>query len=296
VVGLRNEQVEIAVIPELGAKVSSLVDRRTGRQWMWAAPEGPRFARVATGTAFSEGCLLGADECIPSIAPCAWRGIEMADHGEVWTQTWALDRDVLDQNRIVTRVQMPVSPLRLGRAISLNGTRITLAYELQNFSDDPFEYLWAFHPMMTLKDGDRLELPGEVESVRIDAAYGCPLGVRGDRWGWPVPMEGMDFSSFDLGPGDGAVKFYTEPLTTGWAAAVNDLTGERITFEFDVSLLDTIGVWINRGGWAGYQHFAIEPTDGAPDALDVAVGDWKRFKQLPASGTHSWSFTITVGE
>ena len=37
---LNNEEVELAVVPELGAKIVSLKNRRTGREWMWHPPDG----------------------------------------------------------------------------------------------------------------------------------------------------------------------------------------------------------------------------------------------------------------
>src|ERR1700677_4033036 len=38
VYGLRNEKVELRVLPELGARVVSLRDLHTGREWMWHPP------------------------------------------------------------------------------------------------------------------------------------------------------------------------------------------------------------------------------------------------------------------
>jgi hypothetical protein len=35
---LKNEEIEIAVVPELGARIISLMNLRTGREWMWHPP------------------------------------------------------------------------------------------------------------------------------------------------------------------------------------------------------------------------------------------------------------------
>jgi len=296
VIGLRSDEAEVAVLPALGSKVCSLVDRRTGREWMWAAPEGPRFARVPTASAFDEGCLLGADECIPTVAACTWAGLQMADHGEAWTEAWSVDRKALLKGSIVTTLKLPISPLEMQRAITLEGRTVRFAYELRSLSDAPFQYLWTFHPMMNIQEGDRLELPEEVRQVRVDSAFGCTLGERGDVLDWPRAAEDVDLSALDLGRAGGAVKVYTEPLKVGRAAAVNEATGDGLAFEFDTDLVNTIGLWINRGGWGGYHHFAIEPTNGAPDPLDMAAGDWNRCGELQPGQVHSWSFTITVGK
>ncbi len=90
------------------------------------------------------------------------------------------------------------------------------------------------------------------------------------------------------------VKLVTEPLKTGYAALWNERTGDCLAFEFDVKQIDTLGIWLTRGGWNGYHHVALEPTNGAPDALDIAVNEWKRFSSLPPGEMREWEFSITA--
>src|SRR5687767_6086711 len=112
IVGLRNETVELAVMPELGAKVSSLIQRQTGREWLWT-PQGAHYRRLPTGTPFDQSSIVGADECIPTIAPSRWRGRDLPDHGEAWSEEWTLDEAAFAQGAIVTNLRFPISPLWL---------------------------------------------------------------------------------------------------------------------------------------------------------------------------------------
>ena len=295
VIELVGEMVQVAVMPELGAKVISLVHRRTGREWMWKAPHSPQYVRLPTGSPFDQGPLVGGDECLPTLAPCRWRGLELTDHGEAWTEPFELDEGELQRGRIVTRLRLPVSPLWIQRALSVEGALIRFDYTLENLSNEPFEYIWAFHPMMTLEPGDRIILPDDCKRMRTDACFGgCPLGSRGDAWDWPRPDPTMDLSRLELGGEGRAVKLYTEPLSEGSAAIRNVNTGDRLTFEFETDEINTLGVWINRGGFGGFHHIALEPTNGAPDPLDVAVEDWKRFGCLRPNETKQWSFRIRL--
>ncbi|MBN1910315.1 MAG: hypothetical protein JW818_11290 [Pirellulales bacterium] len=295
VIELASEAVRIGVMPGLGAKVIHLLHVPTDRQWMWKAPRQPQFPRVPTGAPFDQGPLVGADECLPTIAPCRWRGLDLPDHGDAWTEAWELDRDATADGHVVTRLQLPISPLWMERRIRLSGEVVRFDYQLRNRSDEPFEYLWAFHPMMNLSPGDRLILPDDCRKVRTDTCLGgCPLGQRGDEWDWPAPVPGVDLARFDLGGPDRAVKLYTLPMNEGWATIQNEDSGESLTFRFDHKQLDTMGIWINRGGWNGYQHIAIEPTNAAPDALDLAVNEWKRHGCLQPDQTTSWGFSIEL--
>ena len=292
---LANDAVQIAVMPGLGAKVISLVHRLTGREWMWKAPRSPQYVRLPTGAPFDQGPLAGGDECLPTMAPCRWRGLELTDHGEAWTEPWKLEEDELQRGRLVTRLRLPISPLCVQRVLAIEGALIRFDYGLENLSNEPFEYVWAFHPMMALEPGDQIILPGGCKCVRTDACFGgCPLGSRGDEWDWPRPAPAIDLSRLELGGEGRAVKLFTEPLAEGNAAIWNTNTGERLTFEFDTDEIDTLGIWINRGGFGGFHHVALEPTNGAPDPLDVAVRDWKRFGRLGANEVRQWSFRIRL--
>ena len=90
------------------------------------------------------------------------------------------------------------------------------------------------------------------------------------------------------------MKLYTEPLTDGMAAIENESTGERLTFRFDPAELDTVGIWINGGALNGMDEVAIEPTSAAPDALDVAVRQWKRHGTVAPGETRRWSFVMEL--
>lgn len=293
-IGLRNDVTEIIVLPALGAKMISLRHLRSGREWMWA-PADARLRSVPSGTPFAESSLVGADECIPTIEACRWRGRQLPDHGEVWSEPWELDAEALGQDEIVTHLRLPISPLWLERRISLSGGSVHLAYSLRNLSDEPYEYLWAFHPLIQIQTGDRLILPSECNKIRIDSALNCPLEDRGAEWSWPQPVQGIDLHRLDLGGLRRAVKFYAAPLSTGAAAIWNEYTGDTVAFKFDVEQLPIIGVWINRGGWNGYEHMAIEPATGAPDSLEAAVNHWKAFATILPNGSRQWAFQIEMG-
>jgi len=67
VFGLRNEAVELALVPALGAKVISLRNLVTGYEWMWHPPTGMKLFRNHVGDDFATSTMTGWDEfCRPS--------------------------------------------------------------------------------------------------------------------------------------------------------------------------------------------------------------------------------------
>jgi galactose mutarotase-like enzyme len=296
IVGLRNDAIEIRVIPQLGSKICSLVNRRTAREWMWHPPGSRRYFRNKTGDAFAESTLVGADECLPTVAACRWQNRELTDHGEVWSEAWILDEDAFEGEKLVTRLRLPISPLQIERTICLQGSRVRISYKLENVADESLDYIWALHPMMAIEVGDRLILPKECSRLRLDATVvNCGLGERGQFIHYPQPSPGINLESLEFDRDSAAVKFFTEPLSTGRAALRNEHSGDYIIYSINPRELNTFGIWINRGGWSGYHHVAIEPTNGAPDPLDLAVSQWKRFSSLEPGEVRQWEVNIFVG-
>jgi hypothetical protein len=62
---------EVAV--DLGAKIISLKNIETGREWMWRPPGSFELFRNELGDPFERSTLVGADGCLPTIAPCKGR-------------------------------------------------------------------------------------------------------------------------------------------------------------------------------------------------------------------------------
>jgi galactose mutarotase-like enzyme len=290
---LRSETVELRIVPELGAKISSLHSRRTGREWMWSPPAA-RFFSNNLRDPFAESTLVGADECFPTVGPCPWADRDLPDHGEVWSQKWEIEAD---HDSITTTLQCPVSPFAISRRVALHGSEVNLRYSVKNTGTTEEAYLWAFHPLLNIAPGDRLELPAS--HFQADMSMNCPFGGWADQWDrqwdWPRPVNGIDLADMDFGPHRAAaVKLFTPSLREGRAALHNPHTGDRLEFLFALSEIDTLGIWINRGAWNDFHHVAIEPSLGAPDRLDIAAGRTKRCRHLPAGGAASWAFTLRL--
>jgi len=66
---LGNQEAEIAVVPELGAKIISLKSVRSGREWMWHPPGELELFHNSPEDDFSSSPLVGMDECLRPSSP-----------------------------------------------------------------------------------------------------------------------------------------------------------------------------------------------------------------------------------
>src|SRR5882672_5385838 len=90
---LSSRKLRITVVPELGAKIISLKDLHTGREWMWHPRGGLKLFRNRPGDDFSQSPLVGVDEGLPTVPLFFGRARELPDQGELWCIPWGGDGD-----------------------------------------------------------------------------------------------------------------------------------------------------------------------------------------------------------
>jgi hypothetical protein len=269
-----NEGVELAMVPELGAKIISLKNLRTGRQWLWHPKDHVHLFKNQPSDSFSTSPLAGIDECLPTILPCSWRGRQLPDHGEVWSQAWQVDEEDWRAGLLTAGVKLKTSPFFFKRTIELLGNEIRFDYQLSNLSAVEEYFIWAVHPLLRLVAGDELELPDSTREL-----------LNGNAW-----IKAIDTAV----PEQECAKVFARPVREAWVAIKNEAQADRLEFAWDAGENDTLGVWLSRGGWHGHHHFAIEPTNADNDSLAVAAGQ-KRCGAVAGHGTASWQIYLRVG-
>jgi galactose mutarotase-like enzyme len=255
VIGLINDDLAVEIVPALGARLLSLRDLRVGEEWMWRPADGRPLARHLLGSAFEHSTLAGAEECLPTVNACRSNERDLPDHGECWASAWTVATAALDGGSIATTLDLPRSPLRLERTITLDGPRVQLEYRLTSRSALPERWLWAFHPLYPLCPGDRLELPGQA-------------------------------SAPECAPGACTKAFY--PATEGRVALIR-AHGPRLTTTWSPAELPWLAVWITRGGWHGHHHLALEPTVAPADTPEHSA-----VPLIAPGATACWSIALTA--
>jgi len=135
-------------------------------------------------------------------------------------------------------------------------------------------FLWAFHPLLQLQPGDRLEIPPETRSLLPNPGW---LGALASA----VPEKNY-------------TKDFATPLSEGLAAIRNQNTGDQLQFEWSPEENDTLGLWLSRGGWHGHHHFAIEPTNAGTDTLALAA-EQRHHGVVPTMDSVAWQIRLRVG-
>ncbi|MCL4861571.1 MAG: hypothetical protein KJZ93_19290 [Caldilineaceae bacterium] len=291
----------LAILPELGAKVISLIDKASGYEYLWRNPGRPlRRARYAD--AYDRYDLSGWDECFPTISEVVypegpWQGIVAPDHGELWSLPWQWDHQG-DTLRMWTHsVRFAYSFERTFRFTEAGP--IEIHYTVYNPTPFPFKALWSMHPFLNVTPTSRVLLPPGVR-VRVELSSGERIGAFLSEHPWPLAQDrqGQPADLSRIGPrGEPSLeKLYTTPLPTGWAALQNEEEGPFLAFTFNPQLVPFVGVCHIRGWPDASPTYStiLEPCTGWPDRLDLAMTRGAGMV-IPAQGEYRWRVTLHLG-
>jgi galactose mutarotase-like enzyme len=292
-VSIASEVMEVSVLPDYGARVVGLRDRRTGRDWL--APGAPS-PQTGEGAVYRGAEAVGWDECFPTVSP--WDGTQtlwrrpLRDHGDLWGRPWSVD----EASRTVLATSFAGDLFRFSRTLSVDGPTLTAAYRLDNRAADDMPYLWALHGLLAVTPADRIVLPA-VDSATATYLQSGSHVLDANSVSWPETNGVLPFPLDAVqGPATGfAGKLYAEVPASASAAIGHD--GQWLRIGWDASIT-TLGIWLNYGGWPagpGSHHIAIEPTtapaDHLGDALDAGRAAW-----LKPGASASWTITLTLAE
>ncbi|MDP1730494.1 MAG: hypothetical protein Q8L54_04800 [Devosia sp.] len=292
VVWLENEAMRVGVNPAYGARVTSLVDKATGRDWIAPGGESPATGEDAVYLADE---AVGWDECFPTVAPwdatgTAWARV-LRDHGDLWGRPWAVEGASL--SALATAYETGEFSFR--RRLALRGTVLNAEYEVENRGAAGLPAMWALHALLRVTPDDRIVLP----SLKgVDATYlahgGRSLPIGNFRWPGPGPGMPIGLDAVHPVAEQFAAKLYASDVGIASASVGND--GGYLTIAWNADELAHVGLWLNYGGWpepGAVRHIAIEPTTAPVDDLGGAIANGTALMLAPG-GAKRWAVTLTL--
>lgn len=300
---LENDHLRVVIVPQQGAKIASIFDKRIRREWLIQPTKTP-IRPVPYGAPYIDYDMNSWDEMFPTIIECpyplegAFKGNHLPDHGEVWAMAWAV---VSSAGGVLTlSVEGRALPYQLTRSAALEDpATLRLSYKVTNTSRETLYYLWAAHPLYAVDEQTEIVLPPAVTEL-YNVHDVPPWGAHGSRYAFPHPAT-HDNKQWDLRRiGSAALKdcrkFYVSPeIRVSWAGLRQTDSGAWLRMEWDSQKMPYLGIWIDEGSYATIPTVALEPTNGFYDSLTTAY-DNQKAASLPPEMSHEWTVTVRVDD
>jgi hypothetical protein len=295
---LENSRIQAEFIPECGGKMASLINRETGYEYLLQGTEELYQDQPFEGR-FVDGECSGYDDMFPTIDIChyqnqPWKGVTMADHGEVWSIPWKYSNYEDTLNMWVSGIRFPYTLEKSVSFVSENTLR--LDYTLTNLSAFNFDFLWADHLMINVEAGTQVKVPDDC--IQAVSVLTNREGKFGDIINWPyfIDKDGNSYRG-DLIRSKKALGFekyyFNNRLTDGWCELNYPGNKNSLKISFPVRTVPYLGILMNEGGWNNLYHIIIEPCTVCYDRPDVAK-KYKQVSTLEAMNTYKWYVEIMI--
>jgi hypothetical protein len=295
---LESTKMRAEFIPECGGKMASLINRESGYEYLIQRKNDIYRDQPFDGT-FVDGECSGYDDMFPTIDICQyenepWKGIKMADHGEVWSLQWEHTQSHSVLNMKVKGIRFPYEIEKNISFVSENTLRID--YTLTNLSPFDFEFLWAGHLMINIEEGTEVKVPGDCRQAVTVLTNG--EGAFGDINDWPLfkDNQGRPYRADLCRPKEVRAfeKYYfRDKLTDGWCELIYPGNKNKLRISFPARQVPYLGILMNEGGWDDLYNIIIEPCTVCYDRPDVAK-KYAQVSKLEALGKYKWYVEIKI--
>jgi hypothetical protein len=264
IVRLENALLQVDIAPEVGGKIVSLVEKRTGHEFLWRN-EALRLVRLPPGAEFDPNFYGGIDDLIPNDYPETVDGVPYPDHGELWTTPMA---HRVEGEELILEATLPHAKLNYTKRVHLRQDRpfVDLDYRIENLSGAVRRFMWKLHAALRVEPGDAIVCPARTARV---------ADLQWSRWhtlepfAWPV-IEGN--WADEIPPADGTCDFfYLYDLEAGRISWESAARGLRFGLEFDTGVFPFTWLFASYGGLLGYYTVVLEPCSGMPISVNEAA-------------------------
>jgi len=297
---LHHGHLHVLVMPGEGGRIASLLDTRSGVEFLFQPPAPYyRSTPLDLWAPYESSACAGIDDCLPTVSVSGPEtpGGPVPDHGDFWRLPCSVLAIANDALTLSTEGYS--RPLHMEKTLRLHADSLEIRYTLRNLSSQPVPFLYALHPLLAIDPGDRLLLPPQVTSATLNSSHAHRLGSPGDSVPWPHPHPAIDLTLTQPVTAGTADMLYTPRLTSGWAALYRDRHGQGIIVRFDPRQLPYAGLWLCYGGWPDdpalpRQHaVAFEPTVAPHGSLAAAIAAGQA-PVLPPHGTFEFTASLEI--
>jgi galactose mutarotase-like enzyme len=283
---LNGADLQVIVLPDRGAEITSIVDRRTGIDLLFRPPwtgdvdipaDEPRNTRTDWHAHYRGGWNL----LLPNAGDeREVDGVLWPFHGEASRVAWSVDASRDAVGTVALDTSLTLVPLDLRRTLAIDGSRLTVTTDASNVGREPVEVYWQEHPAYgapLIGPAARIET-GARTFLADQSAPGDDL-TPGSAHPWPTARtrsgDALDLREL---PGAGQSRAMLGTLTDfdrPYATIVNPDVDLGMSFEWDPGVHPHAWFWQELAASDAFPWYrrayvmAIEPSTTIPGSGTV---------------------------
>lgn len=290
VVTLENELLRVVVMPEAGAKIWQITYKPLESDLLWNNPSIPP-ARQPLGALYDDVWSGGWDELFPNDEAGDLRGLDVPDHGELWTMEWdAEPLQIADATGVHLRCVTPLSQVLVEKTLVLRPRSAVLevTYRFTNQGAVRRPFLWKLHPAFAVSPHHRIDFPAM--TVVRDADLEGTLAGAPPVFPWPFASQGETALDLRQVPDESSRAlhfFYGTEMAAGWCGVTNQENRLAAALRFDPEVFNNCWLFATYGGWRDLNVAVLEPATGYPLSLQSMLDEGRALWLAPGETLES---------
>jgi hypothetical protein len=295
---LENRFLRLVVLPEAGARIWQITYKPLNADILWNNTKLPPSIQ-ALHTSYDDNWCGGWDDLFPNDEAGLLAGLQVPDHGELWTGAWEAEpQEQEGAASLHLSLRTPITHFLAERSMHLRRDSCVLEvrYRLTNTGSKALPFLWKLHPAFAVSDQHRIDFPPM--TVVRERDFEGTLETAPQIFDWPLATT--DSGTLDLRNvphvSSRAVHFfYGTGFSDGWCGLTNRATRLAAGLRFDPQVFSSCWLFATHGGWNDLNVAVLEPATGYPFRIQSMI-DSGRARVLAPGETLSTTVLFSVQE
>lgn len=281
---LENDRLRVVVLPEAGSKIWQIRYKPLEADLLWNNPS-VLPARQPLYASYDDTWSGGWDELFPNDESGNLQGLDLPDHGELWTGVWDAEPVQLgDATGVHLRYTTTVTHFLVEKTLILGpqSAILEVAYRLTNHGTGTCPFLFKLHPAFAVSPHHRIDFPA-MTVVRETEFEGTLAGAPRV---FPWPNVSLGKRVLDLrqvpDPSSRALHFfYGTDLSAGWCGVTNQERRLAAALRFDPKVFSSCWLFATHGGWRDLNVAVLEPATGFPLRTQSMIDEGRALSLAP---------------
>lgn len=268
---LENRFLRVVVLPEAGGKIWQITYKPLHADLLWNnAAVPPRVQPLHAS--YDDNWSGGWDELFPNDEACNLAGLDLPDHGELWTGVWSAAP--CGTNELKLRFVTPLTRFIAEKELVLQDESpvLKVRYKLTNMGSGPLQFLWKLHPAFAVTASHRLDFPPM--NVMRELDFPGTLENAPPAFSWPYASLGhqvLDLRQVPDASSRAVHFFYGTGYTKGWCGVTDREKQLAAGMSFDPKVFSSCWLFASHGGWRDLNVAVLEPATGYPFQMEKMI-------------------------